>query len=146
MRFETMPLLGAYPDVNHGSAGGKPIRAAVGDDAWLDGELITTVQQRGAAVIKARLPCANAVCNHVRDWLRGTPAGAWTSMGVVSEGAYGVQPGLVYSYPVTCAGGQWKVVEGLPIDEASRSRMLTMEAELKEERDLALQCLAERKE
>ncbi|KAG2441364.1 hypothetical protein HYH02_009955 [Chlamydomonas schloesseri] len=139
-----------YPDVNHGTVAGKPIRAAVNDDAWLNGDFITTVQQRGAAIIKARglssaLSAANAVCNHVRDWVRGTPAGAWTSMGVVSDGSYGVQAGLVYSYPVTCAGGKWKVVQGLSIDGPSRERLRVTEAELVEERDLALQCLAEKK-
>ncbi|GIL58374.1 hypothetical protein Vafri_13439 [Volvox africanus] len=138
-----------YPDVNHGTVDGKPIRAVVGDDAWLNGEFITTVQQRGAAIIKARglssaLSAANAVCNHVRDWVRGTPSGSWVSMGVVSDGSYGVQPGLVYSYPVTCSGGKWRIVQGLPIDDASKERMRTTEAELVEERDLALHCLAEK--
>ncbi|KAG2495875.1 hypothetical protein HYH03_006113 [Edaphochlamys debaryana] len=139
-----------YPDVNHGTVAGKPIRQAVNDDAWLNGDFITTVQQRGAAIIKARglssaLSAANAVCNHVRDWVRGTPSGAWTSMGVVSDGSYGVKEGLVYSFPVRCCCGKWTVVQGLAIDAASRERLTATEAELVEERDLALQCLAERK-
>ncbi|PNH00012.1 Malate dehydrogenase, cytoplasmic [Tetrabaena socialis] len=95
--------------------------------------------------LSSALSAANAVCNHVRDWVLGTPYGSWVSMGVVSVGAYGVQPGLVYSYPVTCSGGKWSVVKGLPIDEASRERLRVTEAELVEERDLAMTCLAERK-
>lgn len=136
-----------YPDVNHGTVEGKPIRQQVKDDAWLDGEFVSVVQQRGAAIIKARglssaLSAANAVCNHVNDWINGTPRGQWVSMGVVSGGQYGVQPGLVYSYPVTCSNGKWKIVEGLSLDKASLERLHATEKELVEEKELAMQCLA----
>ncbi|GAX78055.1 hypothetical protein CEUSTIGMA_g5497.t1 [Chlamydomonas eustigma] len=137
-----------YPDVNHGTAGGKPIREVVKDDAWLDGEFLTTVQQRGAAIIKARglssaLSAASSACDHVRDWVLGTPSdGSWVSMGVVSDGSYGTPAGLVYSFPVTCADGKWKIVQGLAIDERSAEKMKATADELAEERDLAHECIA----
>mmetsp|Transcript_42166 Transcript_42166/g.67762 ORF Transcript_42166/g.67762 Transcript_42166/m.67762 type:complete len:333 (+) Transcript_42166:299-1297(+) len=139
-----------YPDVNHGEAGGVPIREAIGDDAYLNGEFIATVQQRGAAIIAARklssaLSAASSVCDHVRDWVNGTPAGTWVSMGVVSpggEGAYGIEAGLMYSFPVTCVGGEWTIVPGLTIDERSRGLMDATAAELKEEKAMAEELIA----
>ncbi|KAJ9521668.1 hypothetical protein QJQ45_015272 [Haematococcus lacustris] len=136
-----------YPDVNHGTVKGQPIRQAVADDAWLNSEFITTVQQRGAAIIKARglssaLSAASSVCDHVRDWVLGTPCGRWVSMGVVSDGSYGVAPGLVFSYPVKCSGGKWSIVQGLKLDPASKALLAATEAELLEEKELASQCLA----
>lgn len=136
-----------YPDVNHGTVRGAPIRSTINDDAWLDGAFITTVQQRGAAIIKARglssaLSAASSVCDHVRDWVLGTKPGEWVSMGVVSDGAYGTQQGLVFSFPVTCSGGKWSIMQGLVLDEASKARLRVTEAELIEEKDLAAQCLA----
>lgn len=139
-----------YPDVNHGVAGGKPIREAIGDDAYLDGEFIATVQQRGAAIIAARklssaLSAASSVCDHVHDWVKGTPPGVWVSMGVVSPGgeqAYGVDEGLMYSFPVTCADGKWSIVPGLAIDERSRALMDATAAELKEEKAMAEELIA----
>eukprot|EP00195_Chlamydomonas_chlamydogama_P012907 CAMPEP_0202897442 /NCGR_PEP_ID=MMETSP1392-20130828/6191_1 /ASSEMBLY_ACC=CAM_ASM_000868 /TAXON_ID=225041 /ORGANISM="Chlamydomonas chlamydogama, Strain SAG 11-48b" /LENGTH=331 /DNA_ID=CAMNT_0049583069 /DNA_START=120 /DNA_END=1115 /DNA_ORIENTATION=- len=137
-----------YPDVNHGTVSGKPIRDVVGDNAWLDGEFITTVQQRGAAIIKARglssaLSAASSACDHIRDWVLGTPAdGSWVSMGVVSDGSYGVPVGLVYSYPVTCKEGKWSIVQGLSIDAASAAKMKATADELVEEKALADECIA----
>ncbi len=144
-----------YPDVNHGSvtlAGADapvPIRAAVKDDAYLNGDFITTVQQRGAAIIKARklssaLSAASSVCDHVRDWMLGTAPGTWVSMGVISDGSYGTPAGLCYSFPVTCArGGSWSIVQGLEIDAMSRAKLDATAAELAEEKELALACLGE---
>lgn len=137
-----------YPDVNHGTVAGKPIREAVKDDAWLDGEFITTVQQRGAAIIKARglssaLSAASSACDHVRDWVLGTPEGKWVSMGVLGDGSYGQPAGLVYSYPVTCSGGKWHIVKDLVVDAASAEKMKLSAEELAEERVLALECCKE---
>jgi malate dehydrogenase len=112
----------------------------VGDQAWLEGEFIPTVQQRGAAVIAARgsssaASAANAALEHVRDWALGTPDGDWVSMAVHSDGSYGVPEGLITSFPVTCAGGEWSIVQGLDIDDFSRARIDASNAELAEERD-----------
>ena len=136
-----------YPDVNHGTVKGQAIRATVKDDTWLDKEFIETVQQRGAAIIKARglssaLSAASSACDHIRDWMLGTPEdGSWVSMGVVSDGSYGTPAGLVYSFPVTCKDGKWSIVQGLKIDEASAAKMKTTADELAEERDLAHECI-----
>ena len=136
-----------YPDVNHGTVDGTPIREAVGDDAYLDGDFVTTVQQRGAAIIKARklssaLSAASSVCDHVRNWVLGTPEGTWVSMGVISDGnSYGVPADLVYSFPVTCMDGAWTIVNGLEIDDASRAKMDATAKELVEEKAMALECL-----
>ncbi|KAI8475683.1 MAG: malate dehydrogenase, cytoplasmic [Monoraphidium minutum] len=141
-----------YPDVSHGTAGGKPIKEVLAGSAeWLAGEFIDTVQQRGAAIIKARglssaMSAASSACDHVRDWMLGTPPGSWVSMGVYSDGSYGQPAGLVYSFPVTCAaGGSWSIVQGLEIDAASAERMRLSAEELAEERQLALECIAEAK-
>ena len=106
------------------------------------------VQQRGAAIIKARklssaLSAASSVCNHVRDWMLGTKEGEWVSMGVIGDGSYDTPPGLCYSFPVTCKDGEWSVVQGLPIDARSRALMDATAAELAEEKVLAEACLAE---
>jgi malate dehydrogenase len=130
-----------YPDVFHAEVAGKPGFDAVGgDQAWLEGEFIPTVQQRGAAVIKARglssaASAANAAVGHVHDWVLGTPAGDWVSMAVPSDGSYGVPEGLVSGFPVTCAGGRYEIVGGLDIDEFSRGRIDASVAELGAERD-----------
>ncbi|WZZ13782.1 hypothetical protein YC2023_106871 [Brassica napus] len=140
-----------YPDVNHASvktsSGEKPVRELVKDDEWLNGEFIATVQQRGAAIIKARklssaLSAASSACDHIRDWVLGTPEGTFVSMGVYSDGSYNVPAGLIYSFPVTCRNGEWSIVQGLPIDEASRKKMDLTAEELKEEKDLAYSCLS----
>ena len=139
-----------YPDVNHGRVGETPIREAVGDDAYLDGEFVSVVQKRGAAIIAARklssaLSAASSVCDHARDWINGTPHGTWVSMGVISPGgdeAYGIEAGLMYSFPVTCEGGKWSIVQGLTIDARSRRLMDATAAELKEEKAMAEELIA----
>ncbi|HET7174286.1 MAG TPA: malate dehydrogenase [Nocardioidaceae bacterium] len=128
-----------YPDLFHAEVGGKPATEVIADQDWIEGELIPTVQKRGAAIIEARgassaASAANATCDCARDWLHGTPAGDWTSMAVRSDGSYDVPEGLVYSYPVTTSGGDWSIVPGLAIDEFSRARMDATAAELETER------------
>jgi malate dehydrogenase len=130
-----------YPDVFHAEVGGKPaFEAAGGDRAWLEGEFIPTVQQRGAAVIKARglssaASAANAAIGHMRSWALGTPEGDWVSMAVPSDGSYGVPEGLVSGFPCTCAGGEYQIVPGLELDDFSRARIDASVAELVAERD-----------
>jgi malate dehydrogenase len=130
-----------YPDVFHAEVGGKPAFEAVGGDrAWLEGEFIPTVQQRGAAVIKARgmssaASAANAAVGHMRSWALGTPEGDWVSMAVPSDGSYGVPEGLVSGFPCTCAGGEYQIVQGLELDDFSRARIDASVAELAAERD-----------
>lgn len=114
----------------------------------LDGEFIKVVQQRGAAIIKARklssaLSAASSACDHIRDWVLGTPKGSWVSMGVYSDGSYNVPPGIIYSYPVTCANGDWTIVQGLSIDEKSRAKLDATADELVEEKALAYTCISE---
>jgi malate dehydrogenase len=128
-----------YPDIAHCTVSGKPAKSLV-DVKWYREEFIPTVQQRGAAVIKARgsssaASAASAAIDHVRDWALGTADGDWTSMAVPSDGSYGVAEGVFYSYPVTCKGGQYAIVQGLAIDEFSRERMDATRQELLEERD-----------
>lgn len=130
-----------YPDVFHALVDGRPAFDAIGRDRdWLENEFIPTVQKRGAAVIEARgassaASAANAAIDHVRDWALGTASGDWVSMAVPSDGSYGVDEGLVSSFPCRCAGGNWEIVQGLEIDEFSRSRIEASVAELREERD-----------
>jgi malate dehydrogenase len=130
-----------YPDVFHAEVGGKSGFEAIGSDqAWLESTFIPTVQQRGAAVIEARgassaASAANAACDHVRDWALGTPPGDWVSMSIPSDGSYGVPEGLISSFPVTCAGGEYTIVDGLDIDSFSQSRIDATVGELSETRD-----------
>jgi malate dehydrogenase len=128
-----------YPDVSHATVDGKQAKSLV-DQKWLDETFIPVVQQRGAAVIKARgsssaASAASAALDHVRTWALGTAEGDWVSMGVPSDGSYGIPAGVIYSYPVTCRNGEYQIVQGLAIDEASRKRMTLTENELKEERE-----------
>jgi malate dehydrogenase len=128
-----------YPDLSHATVRGQPARELV-EQKWLEEYFIPTVQQRGAAVIKARgsssaASAASAAFDHVRTWMLGTHEGDWTSMAVPSDGSYGVQPGIIYSYPVTCLRGEYQIVQGLSIDAFSRARMQASEAELREERE-----------
>jgi malate dehydrogenase len=128
-----------YPDLSHCLVGDKPATSLV-DDAWVRDEFIPTVQQRGAAIIKARgassaASAASAAIDHVRDWALGSADGDWVSMAVPSDGSYGVAEGIVYSFPVRCANGRYEIVQGLDISEFSRERMQATEAELLEERD-----------
>mmetsp|Transcript_9470 Transcript_9470/g.10977 ORF Transcript_9470/g.10977 Transcript_9470/m.10977 type:complete len:344 (+) Transcript_9470:85-1116(+) len=144
-----------YPDINHASvtrADGivVPVRSAVNDDEWIEGEFVKTVQQRGAYIIQKRklsssLSAANAVCDHIRNWLLGTAPGEWVSMGVITEDTneYGIPSSICYSFPVTCQDGQWKIVADLPIDKRSRELMDATTKELQEEKQLAYTCLEE---
>jgi malate dehydrogenase len=128
-----------YPDVSHCLVEGKPAKSLV-DQRWLDEYFVPTVQQRGAAVIKARgassaASAAAAAIDHIRTWVSGTASDDWVSMAVPSDGSYGIREGVIYSYPVTCAKGDYQIVPGLAIDAAGRKRMDASDAELREERD-----------
>ena len=128
-----------YPDIFHATVNGKPAKDLV-DQAWLEQDFIPTVQQRGAAIIKARgqssaASAASAAIDHMRSWALGTPEGDWVSMGIYSDGSYGVEQGLIYSFPCTCKDGKFEIVQGLEINEFSRNRMQITEQELVEERD-----------
>jgi len=128
-----------YPDIAHCTVAGKPAPSLV-DAAWVKDDFIPTVQQRGAAIIKARglssaASAASAAIDHVRDWALGSAANDWVSMAVPSDGSYGVAEGIVYSFPVRCKDGRWEIVQGLDISDFSRERMKLTEAELLEERD-----------
>jgi malate dehydrogenase len=128
-----------YPDITHALIKGKAAPGLV-DQPWVEQYFIPTVQQRGAAVIKARgsssaASAASAAIDHVRTWVLGTAPGDWTSMAVASEGSYGIEAGLIYSYPVTCQGGDYKIVPELSINDFSRARMDTSADELRLERD-----------
>ena len=130
-----------YPDLVHCEVPGGTAAAVIDDQAWLEGDFIPTVQQRGAAIIEARgassaASAANAAIDHVHDWMSGTPAGDWVSMGVPSDGSYGVPEGLLCGFPVTCADGAYEIVQGLEIDDFSRARIDTSVAELASERDM----------
>jgi malate dehydrogenase len=129
-----------YPNLFHAEVNGRNAAELVGDQAWLEGEFIPTVQQRGAAIIEARglssaASAANAAIDHMRDWALGTPEGDWVSMAIPSDGSYGVPEGLISSFPVTCANGEYTIVQGLELDEFSRARIDASVAELSEERD-----------
>ena len=128
-----------YPDLRHAEVAGKPAKSLVSQQ-WIEESFIPVVQQRGAAVIKARgassaASAASAVIDHMRSWLNGTREGDWVSMAVPSDGSYGIPEGVVYSYPVTLAGGEYRIVPGLAVDEFSRKRMDATLAELREERE-----------
>jgi malate dehydrogenase len=129
-----------YPDVFHAEVGGQNAAQALNDAAWLRDTFIPTVAKRGAAIIEARgassaASAASAAVDHVHTWVNGTPEGDWTSMAVVSDGSYGVPEGLVSSFPVTCSGGTWQIVQGLEINQFSRDRIDASVRELEEERD-----------
>ena len=128
-----------YPDLHHATVKGKSALSLV-DDAWYKSEFIPTVQQRGAAIIKARgassaASAASAAIDHFHTWVHGTAAGDWVSMAVPSDGSYGIAAGVIYGYPVTCANGEYKIVQGLAVNEFSRGRMDATHKELLEERD-----------
>ena len=128
-----------YPDLNHATVGGKPALSLV-DERWFKESFIPTVQQRGAAVIKARgtssaASAASAAIDHMHDWVKGTAEGDWVSMAVPSDGSYGIPAGVVYSFPVVCRGGTYSIVQNLNIDGFSREKMTATHQELCEERD-----------
>ena len=128
-----------YPDLFHAEVGGK-VAAEQVEEGWLRDEFIPTVAKRGAAIIEARgassaASAANAAIDHVRDWVSGTPEGDWTSAAVVSDGSYGVEEGLISSFPVVSRNGRWEIVQGLEIDAFSRGKIDASVAELAEERE-----------
>ncbi len=128
-----------YPDVNNATVDGTDAMSLI-DQAWYEGDFIPTVQQRGAAIIAARgassaASAANAAIFHVRDWALGTPEGEYVTMGVYSDGSYGIEDGLIYGYPVTCKDGDWTIVQGIEISDFSREKMNATQQELTEERD-----------
>jgi malate dehydrogenase len=129
-----------YPDVVNAKVNGASAWDAVDDETWIADEFIPRVAKRGAAIIDARgassaASAANAAIDHVRDWVLGTPEGDWVSMGVPTDGSYGVEEGIVAGLPCACANGEWSVVEGLEIPDFSRQRIDASAAELGEERD-----------
>ena len=126
-----------YPDLTSCTVGGKPALSLV-DQAWYESTFIPTVQQRGAAVIKARgassaASAANAAIDHMRSWALGTPAGDWVSMAVPSDGSYGIAAGVIYGFPCVCKNGRYEIVQGLEITAFSRARMDATDKELREE-------------
>ena len=129
-----------YPDLFHCEVGGRNAAEAVGDQSWIENDFIPTVAKRGAAIIDARgassaASAANAAIDHIRSWHLGTPEGDWVSMGIPSDGSYGVPEGIISSFPCTCSGGEYSIVQGLEIDEFSRAKIDASAAELQEERD-----------
>ncbi len=128
-----------YPDISHALVKGEAAADKV-DRQWYENEFISTVQQRGAAIIKARgassaASAASSAVDHMRLWALGTAEGDWTSMGITSDGSYGIAEGLIYSFPVTCRDGTYEIVQGLEIDSFSREKMQATETELSEERE-----------
>jgi malate dehydrogenase len=129
-----------YPDIFSVEVDGQKAAAIINDQNWLEKDFIPTIQQRGAAIIQARglssaASAANAAMDHVRDWVHGTPAGDWVSMGIPSDGTYGIPEGVIYGYPVICKNGSYEIVKGIDISDFSRGRMEATLKELQEERD-----------
>ena len=134
-----------YPDYRFATVGGQSLKSLINDDAWNKDVFIPTVGKRGAAIIEARglssaASAANAAIDHIRDWVLGTN-GKWVTMGIPSDGAYGIPEEIIYGYPVTCANGEYQLVQGLEIDSFSRERMTHTLNELLEERDGVKQLL-----
>ena len=135
-----------YPDIHQTTVKGKPALSLV-DQAWYSDTFIPLVQQRGAAIIKARgassaASAASAAIDHMRDWTHGTADGDWVSMGIPSDGSYGVKPGVIFGYPVTVKNGKYEIVQGLDINEFSKARIDATEKELREERAAVEQLFA----
>ncbi len=129
-----------YPDIFHAECDGKKVWPMINDQGWLEGSFIPTVQKRGAAIIEARglssaASAASAAIDHLRDWVHGTPDGDWVSMGIPSDGSYGIPEGVMYGYPVTCKNGQYQIVKGLEVSEFGRAKMMATLKELQEERE-----------
>ena len=128
-----------YPDISHATIGGKPAADVIDDHVWFEDQFIRRVQQRGAEVIEARgsssaASAANAAIDHMHDWVLGSAEGDYVSMGIPSDGSYGVDEGIISSFPVTCSGGDYKIVEGLEISDFSRRRIDASVKELADER------------
>lgn len=134
-----------YPDLHQVEVAGASAMDKV-EQSWYEEDFIPTVQQRGAAIIKARgassaASAANAAIDHMHDWALGSAEGDWVSMGVYSDGSYGIQEGLIYSFPCTCKNGDWEIVQGVDINDFSREKMTATEQELAEERDMVAHLL-----
>ncbi|MGY2035761.1 malate dehydrogenase [Nocardia gipuzkoensis] len=132
-----------YPDIAHATIAGRPALDLIGDRAWVADEFVPTVQQRGTAIIQARgassaASAASAAIDHIHDWVRGTRDGDWVSMAVPSDGSYGVPEGLISSFPVTCANGEYRIVPDLVVDDLARPRIDASVAELEQERDAVI--------
>jgi len=132
-----------YPDVRFATIQEQHATSLI-EKEWLQNDFISTIQQRGAAVIKARgassaLSAANAIIDHMHDWIIGTPGGVWVSMGVPADGSYGISDELIYSYPVNCKNGNYSIVKGLEIDDFSKSKLDATKNELLEERSAAFE-------
>jgi len=128
-----------YPDLYQATVEGQSVAKLIDDQTWIEQTFIPTVQKRGAAIIEARglssaASAANAAIAHVRDWVAGTPAGDWVTMGIASDGSYGIDEGVIYGYPVTCSNGSFKIVQGIDVSAFSRGRMEATRQELLEER------------
>ncbi|MCB1035937.1 MAG: malate dehydrogenase, partial [Acidobacteria bacterium] len=128
-----------YPDLNHATVAGAPATSLV-DAAWTRETFIPTVQKRGAAIIAARgassaASAASAAIDHMRTWVKGTAEGDWVSMAIPSDGSYGIAEGVIFSYPCTCKGGDYSIVQGLDLDAFSREKLAATDAELREERE-----------
>jgi malate dehydrogenase len=135
-----------YPDINHVTINDRNATEMV-DETWVTDDFIPTVQQRGAAIIKARgmssaASAASSAIDHMRDWTLGTAGDDWVSMAVSAEGSYDIEPGVIYSYPCRCSQGRYEIVQDLEISEFSRARMDASDAELREERDAIADLLA----
>jgi malate dehydrogenase len=135
-----------YPDFFNVKISGQPLTGVIKDEAWLKGEFITTIQQRGAAIIKARglssaASAANAVVDTVRNLVTPTKAGDWFSVAVCSPGDYGIQKGLIFSYPIRSTGSKWEIVQNVPLNEFSKAKIAATENELKEERTMVAELL-----
>jgi malate dehydrogenase len=129
-----------YPDVFNAEADGKKVWPMINDQKWLETDFIPTIQKRGAAIIEARglssaASAANAAIDHIRDWVNGTPQGDWVSMGLPSDGSYGIPEGVIYGFPATCSNGRYQIVQGLEVSDWSKTRMQGTLKELQEERD-----------
>jgi malate dehydrogenase len=129
-----------YPDITHALIQGKHASAVIDDQVWVENDFIPTVAKRGAAIIEARgassaASAANAALDHVHDWVNGSAEGDWVSVGMVSDGSYGVPEGLISGFPAVSRDGAWQIVPDLPIDDFSRARIDASVAELIEERD-----------
>jgi malate dehydrogenase len=129
-----------FPDLFNAKVGGSNAFEAVGDQEWYENDFLPTVGKRGAAIIEARgassaASAANAAVDHVRDWVNGTPEGDWISMAVPSDGSYGVDEGLISSFPCTCSGGEWSIVEGLELNDFARGKIEATVGELRDERE-----------
>jgi malate dehydrogenase len=128
-----------YPDLFSAEVDGQNAAKVINDQAWIEGTFIPTVQKRGAAIIEARglssaASAANAAIDHIRNWVLGTPAGDWVSMGIPADGSYGIAEGVIFGYPVTCQNGEYKIVQGLNVSEFSKTRIAATHKELLEER------------